>query len=307
MKYFNMLDIKLSQIQIFLAAAQRESITKAAQYLHLSQSMVSKNIKYLEDTLGLYLFIRDKQHLRLTPAGRHLMEEFSDILALSQKALEKAHTIQAGASLPVTVGLPDSSNLERIFLDTKNLLQKEKKFTNFHTECLPFQDLNRQLLKGELDIVITCGFELPSYQQEAFVCHSLPAGTYYAYMRPEHPLSSRDSVSVQELRPYSFLMVSPKDTPMYEQLVVQMCSKAGFSPLVSKYVSSPNAFICNFDTGMEIFIADTYMRDSENQQLVRVPIQDMDSTMGFIYRKSNENLLVPYVCRQIMEAWEITK
>lgn len=135
MKYFNMLDIKLSQIQIFLAAAQRESITKAAQYLHLSQSMVSKNIKYLEDTLGLYLFIRDKQHLRLTPAGRHLMEEFSDILALSQKTLEKAHTIQAGASLPVTVGLPDSSNLERIFLDTKNLLQKEKKFTNFHTEC----------------------------------------------------------------------------------------------------------------------------------------------------------------------------
>ena len=101
-------------------------------------------------------------------------------------------------------------------------------------------------------------------------------------MRPEHPLSSRDSVSVQELRPYSFLMVSPKDTPMYEQLVVQMCSKAGFS-------------------------ADTYMRDSENQQLVRVPIQDMDSTMGFIYRKSNENPLVPYVCRQIMEAWEITK
>ena len=96
-------------------------------------------------------------------------------------------------------------------------------------------------------------------------------------------------------------------TPMYEQLVVQMCSKAGFSPLVSKYVSSPNAFICNFDTGMEIFIADTYMRDSENQQLVRVPIQDMDSTMGFIYRKSNENPLVPYVCRQIMEAWEITK
>lgn len=126
-------------------------------------------------------------------------------------------------------------------------------------------------------------------------------------MRPEHPLSSRDSVSVQELRPYSFLMVSPKDTPMYEQLVVQMCSKASFFPLVSKYVSSPNAFICNFDTGMEIFIADTYMRDSENQQLVRVPIQDMDSTMGFIYRKSNENPLVPYVCRQIMEAWEITK
>ena len=54
-------------------------------------------------------------------------------------------------------------------------------------------------------------------------------------------------------------------------------------------------------------VADTYMRDSENQQLVRVPIQDMDSTMGFIYRKSNENPLVPYVCRQIMEAWEITK
>ena len=126
-------------------------------------------------------------------------------------------------------------------------------------------------------------------------------------MPPENPLSSRSSVSIQDLRPYSFLMVSPKDTPMYEQLVVQMCARAGFSPLVSKYVSSPNAFICNFDTGMEIFVADTYMRDSENQQLVRVPIQNMDSTMGFIYRKSNETPLVPYVCRQIMEAWESAK
>ena len=186
-------------------------------------------------------------------------------------------------------------------------MQKEKKFTNFHTECLPFQDLNKQLLKGEIDIDITCGFELPSYQHGDLACFSLSAGTYYAYMRPENPLSSRSSVSIQDLRPYSFLMVSPKDTPMYEQLVVQMCARAGFSPLVSKYVSSPNAFICNFDTGMEIFVADTYMRDSENHQLVRVPIQNMDSTMGFIYRKSNENPLVPYVCRQIMEAWESAK
>src|SRR5699024_12451423 len=99
-------------------------------------------------------------------------------------------------------------------------------------------------------------------------------------MRPEHPLSSRDSVSVQELRPYSFLMVSPKDTPMYEQLVVQMCSKAGFSPLVSKYVSSPNAFICTFDTGMEIFIAEAYLTNSEYKQRVRVPIQAWVSRIG---------------------------
>lgn len=47
-----MMDISFSQIQMFLAVAENESITQAAQKLNLTQSAVSKNLKYMEDTIG---------------------------------------------------------------------------------------------------------------------------------------------------------------------------------------------------------------------------------------------------------------
>ena len=84
---------------------------------------------------------------------------------------------------------------------------------------------------------------------------------YYAYMKPENTLSERGSIPMSELQSHPFLMFSPIETPAYEQLVLSMCRSAGFQPQIAKYVTSPILFICNFETGQEVFIADAYMRE----------------------------------------------
>ena len=56
----------INELHAFEAAARTGSISNAARELDLTQSAVSRQIKSLEDQLGLELFVREKQSIRLT-------------------------------------------------------------------------------------------------------------------------------------------------------------------------------------------------------------------------------------------------
>lgn len=59
----------MSVLASFEAAARLQSFTAAATELHLTQSAVSRQIRGLEDLLGSELFLRERQSVKLTPAG----------------------------------------------------------------------------------------------------------------------------------------------------------------------------------------------------------------------------------------------
>lgn len=72
-------------LKYFLVAAQEENITKAAEILHVSQPVLSKQIMQLEEELGAKLFIRGKRSLTLTEEGRFLRGRAQEIVALTEK------------------------------------------------------------------------------------------------------------------------------------------------------------------------------------------------------------------------------
>lgn len=76
----------LAALRIFEAAARHLSFTKAAAELHLTQSAVSRQIKLTEEYLGVALFLREKQRLSLTEAGRQYAQDIRSALELMQAA-----------------------------------------------------------------------------------------------------------------------------------------------------------------------------------------------------------------------------
>src|ERR1700754_3405741 len=68
-----MLDIR--QLHYFVAVAEEEHVGRAAERLHISQSPLSRQIAQLEERLGLVLFERSQQRIRLTRDGRTFLEE----------------------------------------------------------------------------------------------------------------------------------------------------------------------------------------------------------------------------------------
>ncbi len=88
--------LPLTALRSFEAAGRLESITLAAEELFVSQAAVSRQIRGLEDQLGKALFERHHRAIKLTPAGRDLL----DVLVACFDRMEGA--VQAAALTPMT-------------------------------------------------------------------------------------------------------------------------------------------------------------------------------------------------------------
>jgi DNA-binding transcriptional LysR family regulator len=82
--------IELRLLQSFVAVAETEHVGRAAERLHISQSPLSRQIRQLEDDLGLRLFDRERQRIRLTESGRWLLSEARELLGRAQRMEDDA-------------------------------------------------------------------------------------------------------------------------------------------------------------------------------------------------------------------------
>lgn len=61
--------MELRVLKYFLAVAREENITRAAEFLHITQPTLSRQLMQLEDELNAQLFIRGKNRITLTDEG----------------------------------------------------------------------------------------------------------------------------------------------------------------------------------------------------------------------------------------------
>lgn len=78
--------MNFSQLEIFAAVASTGSVTAAARQIHRVPSNITTRLKQLEEDLGVDLFIRENQRLRLSPAGHNLLHYSAQILSLAAEA-----------------------------------------------------------------------------------------------------------------------------------------------------------------------------------------------------------------------------
>src|SRR5688572_31905913 len=86
----------------FESAARHLSFTKAGEELHLTQSAVSRQIKELEDQLGVALFQRRHRALALTDAGKEFYASAAQVLTTMRSATERLRTQAGKKTLSVT-------------------------------------------------------------------------------------------------------------------------------------------------------------------------------------------------------------
>ncbi len=88
--------IELRLLRYFVAVAETEHVGRAAEQLHVSQSPLSRQIRQLEEMLGVPLFERDGRRIRLTLAGKNLVAPARDLLGRADAFVRDARAITAG-------------------------------------------------------------------------------------------------------------------------------------------------------------------------------------------------------------------
>ena len=187
--------MELRILRYFLAVAREESISGAAEVLHLSQPTLSRQLMQLEKELGKQLLIRGNRKVTLTDEGVLLRKRAGEILALVEKTESEINSSNEIISGDIYIGGGESDAI-RIIAKTIKKIQKNHPHIRFHLFSGNADDVSERLDKGLLDFGILIGHaNIKKYDYL-----KLPATDVWGLlMRKDSPLANKDTISPKDL------------------------------------------------------------------------------------------------------------
>ena len=143
--------MELSDLNVFSEVARTGGITAAAKILNRVPSNVTARIQKLEQELNTPLFLREKNRLRISPAGEQLLTYAQQILALSQEAINELQQGQPKGVLKV--GSMEAVAATRL-VDPLVCFHKHYPDVNLEVKTGPTGRLIDEVLAGKLDMAL---------------------------------------------------------------------------------------------------------------------------------------------------------
>ena len=203
--------MNLRSLEFFLTVAEENSISRAAELLHISQPTVSRDMMELEKELGKTLFVRTSKNVRLTPDGLLFRETARDMLALYRKAVsQKAEPAELAGDIYLGAGETESFSY---------LAERIKAFRAAHARvCFHILSENADEIRDDIDKgVLDFGFIMRSGSLDRFERLEIDRRESWGALTPlDHPLTQHKSVSGKSLLKYPLIL--PENHTFQQQL-----------------------------------------------------------------------------------------
>jgi DNA-binding transcriptional LysR family regulator len=187
------MDIRV--LRYFVTVAREGSITNAANFLHVTQPTLSRQLKELEEDLGKRLFIRSTTKIRLTEEGMLLRKRAEDILDMVKKTRDELRSMDDITGGDIHIGAAETRVIEYV---AQAALSMQEKYPNvrFHFYSGNAGDVVERLDRGLLDYcLLVLPVDLTKYNHI-----TLPTREKWGViMRKDSPLAAKKSVRVSDL------------------------------------------------------------------------------------------------------------
>ena len=219
----------VAQLRAFLVALEEGSLNRAALRLRMSQSALSRQMQVLENEIGGALLERTAAGIRPTDAGYALATSLPRVLAEYDAAIEEARRLARGQRDLIRLGYLGSA--AQTFLDPAlSALRRTHPEVKVKLLDLSPGEQIVALRKGEIDLALI-GQEGALLSNELYI-RKLTTLPVVAVMPADHPLASRERISVKELRGERFISSPEEDLPGRDRCITQLCRRAGFRPKI---------------------------------------------------------------------------
>ena len=194
--------MELRTLRYFLAAANEENITKAADILHVTQPTLSRQIMDLEKELGVPLMIRGKKRLALTDDGIFFRQRAEKIVELADRLERSFSERNAEVSGVISIGAVEAIG-SRLFAKLIKRFSEKYPLVRFHLYNEVADSLKERMDKRLIDVglllepVDTSKYDYIRLSQKE---------TWGVLMRDDHPLAQRESIRPEEVTQYPLIL-----------------------------------------------------------------------------------------------------
>ena len=221
----------LRHLKYFLAVAEELNIGRAAARLHISQPPLTRQIKALEEELGVELFVRTPKGVELTQAGELFKEEAHNIRMLVEAAIDRAQRAGEGKLGRLDVGI-FGSGIYGVIPDVLEAFRAKLPGVNIVLHTMTKNEQIDALRQRR----ITVGFNrmtppLPDIGRELVTTERLLVALHEA-----HPLAKQPQVTLRALKNEPLVLFPSTGRPNFIDKVIELCKQQGFEPQIAQEV-----------------------------------------------------------------------
>lgn len=220
--------MELRHFQYFLAVAEELHFRKAADRLFISQPGLSRQIRQLEEELGVRLFERNNKRVLLTSAGKFLQDEMTLVLKNLENIKEHVRLIDKGIEGRIRIGYVGSAM--QAFLP-KLLKQFTIQYPAIKFALTQLDNLQQidQLLSHSIDI----GFVRVNQVPKDLHIQPVKEETFSLVLPADHPVEVADFKNLNQFKEEPFILFEKTYSPTYYERVMSIFEESGFSPYVT--------------------------------------------------------------------------
>ena len=233
----------IAQINCFMEVARCQSFSKAASHLYISQPAISKQVSMLEKSLGVTLFDRTYNAAQLTQVGKLFYEHFQKSSVEFNALLAEARQITTGHAGNLRLGCLDGWDLSEFFPKMHAVISNKHPNIQLHLNGYNHTQVLDALFQGDIDVAVTLGITLQG--QPEFSFREFTSGKTVVLFSSLHPLAQKENLSLLDFKDEPFFVISPQAgsyNPM-EQLTLDVCEAAGFTPRIERTTSSASVLL----------------------------------------------------------------
>ena len=214
--------MELRHLRYFVAVVEEGSLTVAAERrLHTAQPSLSRQIRDLEDEVGVPLLMRSVRGIKPTASGKAFLEHARLAIAETEAAIEAAQRAARPQTQRFALGFLTGQEMEWL-PEAMNTLKDQLPHIEVSVSSHYSPSLADALVRGKLDLAFMRREEnTPSLEYKTVFTEPL-----VVVLPSDHPLAALDSISAKELESESFLGMS--DTgPALQKIIDEYFARCG--------------------------------------------------------------------------------
>jgi DNA-binding transcriptional LysR family regulator len=296
--------VELRHLRYFVAVAEMENVSRAAmQRLHVSQPSLSRQIRDLEDEIGVRLLERTAKSVKLTDAGRVFLDEARAILKQTDDAVGKVRAIADKAETELHIGdWPLATG--RVMPALLRAYQKAMPSVKVKVHDWPVEKNIAGVRDGRLQLAIILP-PLKASALEELRFEPLFTGSVRIAVSCDHPFARKQSVSLVDAAREPFIGLTREDYPRYFEYLNAIFARVNDKPRVVEEHDGWSGVFSAVSAGTGVALSSEAFNYAFNDRIkvVRLTPEPKRVVVGIITRKGKLASAADKFCQCAKEAF----